>query len=48
MNLHEHQDGTIMEGHDPNNMGVVVMLNPIFGTIDPGAAPSVILSSGGY
>ncbi len=35
MNLHEHQDGTIMEGHNPNDMGVVVTLNPIFGTINP-------------
>ena len=23
-NLHQHQDGTIMLGHDPNNMGAIV------------------------
>ena len=25
--LHEHQDGTIMLGHDPNNMGAIVTRN---------------------
>ena len=45
MNLHEHQDGTIMEGHDPNNMGVVVMLNPIFGTINPNQNIPPVLST---
>tara|TARA_B100001094_G_scaffold130419_1_gene126256 strand:+ start:221 stop:799 length:579 start_codon:yes stop_codon:yes gene_type:complete len=47
MNLHEHQDGTIMEGHDPNNMGVVVMLNPIFGTINPNPNIPSIGGNGG-
>jgi hypothetical protein len=48
MNLHEHQDGTIMEGHNPNDMGVVVMLNPIFGTINPNQnMPPVIGGNGG-
>ena len=28
--LHEHLDGTIMEGHDPNDMGVLVKINPQF------------------
>ena len=32
MLLHEHMDGTIMEGHDPNQMGEIVQLNPSFGT----------------
>ena len=32
MLLHEHMDGTIMEGHDPNQMGAIVELNPLFGT----------------
>ena len=45
MNLHEHQDGTIMEGHNPNDMGVVVMLNPIFGTINPNPNIPPVLST---
>ena len=24
--LHQHQDGTIMLGHDPNNMGEIVLI----------------------
>ena len=28
--IHVHADGTIMEGHDPNNMGVIVKLNPSY------------------
>ena len=26
--LHQHQDGTIMLGHDPNNMGAIVTSTP--------------------
>ena len=29
-NLHQHADGTIMLGHDPNNMGEIVSPNPQF------------------
>ena len=32
--LHEHQNGQVMKGHDPNNMGEVVTLNPLFGRTD--------------
>ena len=29
--LHEHQNGQVMRGHNPNNMGAIVTLNPLFG-----------------
>ena len=32
--LHEHQNGQVMRGHNPNNMGAVVTLNPLFGRTD--------------
>ena len=39
-NLHQHQDGTIMLGHDPNNMGAIVTTtnpNPPIGSGNGGS-----------
>ena len=45
--LHEHQDGTIMEGHNPNQMGAIVELNPLFGTAPDDMPPIIGGETGG-